>query len=156
MGTYPDKGLREMRVLYILKFNFTLTALMRAVLISALVLGLCACSKEPQDFSSLSLTIDGKPTLTEKAESGQLPKFQAKHAPLIDALTAACENSQRLADLRKILETIHKMNSSADIEYVQKKGLTTGAKTLVSANSSWTIKVDNKGYSCSQTTDSFN
>jgi hypothetical protein len=48
------------------------------------------------------------------------------------------------------------MNSSADIEYVQKKGLTTGAKTLVSANSSWTIKVDNKGYSCSQTMDSFN
>ena len=89
MGTYPDKGLREMRVLYILKFNFTLTALMRAVLISALVLGLCACSKEPQDFSSLSLTIDGKPTLTEKAEGSQLPNFQAEHASLIDALTAS-------------------------------------------------------------------
>ena len=94
--------------------------------------------------------------LTEKAEGSQLPKFQANHASLIDALTASCENRQRQSDLRKILETIHKMSSSADIEYVQKKGLTTGAKTLVSANSSWTIKVDNKGYSCSQTMDSFN
>jgi|GEM_PF-6282038 len=129
---------------------------MRTVLTSALILVLCACSKEPQDFSSLSLTIDGKPTLTEKAEGSQLPKFQAKHSSLTDALTAACENSQRQTDLRKILETVHKMNSTADIEYVQKKGLTTGAKTLVSANSSWTIKVDNKGYSCSQTMDSFN
>jgi hypothetical protein len=123
---------------------------MRTVLTSALILVLCACSKEPQDFSSLSLTIDGKPTLTEKAEGSQLPKFQAKHSSLTDALTAACENSQRQTDLRKILETIHKMNSTADIKYVQQTGHTSGAKPVLLTNSSWDITVDRGSFSCSQ------
>lgn len=123
---------------------------MRIVLISALILVLCACSKEPQDFSSLSLTIDGKPTLTEKAEGSQLPKFQANHASLIDALTASCENRQRQSDLRKILETIHMMNSSADIKYVQQTGHTSGTKPVLLTNSNWDIKVGRESFSCSQ------
>jgi hypothetical protein len=123
---------------------------MRIVLISALILGLCACSKEPQDFSSLSLTIDGKPTLTEKAEGSQLPKFQANHASLIDALTASCENRQRQSDLRKILETIHKMSSTANIKYAQQTGHTSGAKPVLLTNLSWDITVGRESFSCSQ------
>jgi hypothetical protein len=44
---------------------------------------LFACSKAAQDHSKITLVIDGKATLREKAAGANLPQFNSKHAPLI-------------------------------------------------------------------------
>ena len=89
---------------------------MRPIIISVLVLILCACSKDLQDHSKIKLMIDGKQVLSEKAEGSKLPQFNSKHRALMDAVMAACNNIESAADLRKLLETEHKMNVSAEIE----------------------------------------
>jgi hypothetical protein len=123
---------------------------MRLIFLSVLVLILCACSKEPQDNSNITLTIDGKTALSDKAEGSQLPQFNSKHGPLIDAVLAACEKRESIADLRKILETDHKMNASAEIELEKETGHSASVKTLLVKKMDWKVTVRTGTFSCSQ------
>lgn len=121
---------------------------MRLIIYSVLVFILCACSKKPDDYSNITLVIDGKTALNDKAEGSHLPQFNSKHGPLMDAVMAACNKGERFADLRKFLETNHKMNTSATVELEHETGHTASAKELLVRNSKWTVTVGQGTYSC--------
>ena len=123
---------------------------MRPIIISVLVFILCACSKDPQDHSKIKLMIDGKQALSEKAEGSKLPQFNSKHRALMDAVTTACDNRESFADLRKLLETEHKMNVSAEIELEQETGNMASSKNSLVYKTEWKVSVGKGKFSCSQ------
>ena len=127
---------------------------MRPIIISVLVLILCACSKDPQDHSKIKLMIDGKQALSEKAEGSKLPQFNSKHRALMDAVTTACDNRESFADLRKLLETEHKMNVSAEIELEQETGNMAISKISLVSKKEWKVTVGKGTVSCSQSVQS--
>ena len=123
---------------------------MRPIIISVLVLILCACSKDPQDHSKIKMMIDGKQALSEKAEGSKLPQFNSKHRALMDAVMAACDNRESLPDLRKLLESEHKMNVSAEIELEQETGNMASSKISLVSKMEWKVTVGKGTISCSQ------
>ena len=123
---------------------------MRPIIISVLVLILCACSKDPKDHSKIKLMIDGKQALSEKAEGSKLPQFNSKHRALMDAVMAACDNRESFANLRKLLETEHKMNVSAEIELEQETGNMASSKNSLVYKTEWKVTVGKGTISCSQ------
>ena len=127
---------------------------MRPIIISVLLLILCACSKDPQDHSKIKLMIDGKQALSEKAEGSKLPQFNSKHRALMDAVTTACDNRESFADLRKLLETEHKMNVSAEIELEQETGNMAISKISLVSKKEWKVTVGKGTVSCSQSVQS--
>ena len=127
---------------------------MRPIIISVLLLILCACSKDPQDHSKIKLMIDGKQALSEKAEGSKLPQFNSKHRALMDAVMAACDNRESSADLRKLLETEHKMNVSAEIELEQETGNMAISKISLVSKKEWKVTVGKGTVSCSQSVQS--
>ena len=126
---------------------------MRPIIISVLVLILSACSKDPQDNSKIKLLIDGKQALSEKAEGSKLPQFNSKHRALMDAVMAACDNRESLANLRKLLETEHKMNVSAEIELEQETGNMASSKInlVYKTKTEWKVTVGKGTIFCSHT-----
>ncbi len=124
---------------------------MRPIILSALAsLLLCACSKEAQDHSKITLVIDGKTVLSEKAEGDRLQQFNFKHKPLIDGIMTACKNRAQIADLRQLLETEHKMNTSAEIELETEDGHGTSTKSLLVTKKNWQVTVGEGKFSCSE------
>ena len=123
---------------------------MRSIIFSAMVLILCACSKDPQDHSKITLTIDGKQALSEKAEGSKLAQFNSKHRALMDAVMAACDKRESLADLRKLLETEYKMNVSAEIELEEETGNMASSKTSLVTKMEWKVTIGKGTISCSQ------
>ena len=127
---------------------------MRPIVFSALLFVLCACSKGPQSNSSITLTIDGKTALSDKAEGSNLPQFYTKHEQLIDAVMAACEKRENIAGLRGVLEASHKMNGSAEIKIEKETVPKAGAATLSATKSNWKVTVGKETFSCSQSSSS--
>jgi hypothetical protein len=123
---------------------------MRQVIFSIFAVMLCACSKEVQDYSKITLVINGKTTLNEKAEGSNLPKFNSKHAPLIDAILASCENRESVANLRQLMEDEHKMNISAEIELKNEESHGSSDKSLLKTTRSWKVEINKGKFSCAE------
>lgn len=122
---------------------------MRPIIFAVLVLILCACSKESKDHSKITLTIDGKQALSEKAVGSKLAQFNSKHRALLDAVMAACDNRESHDDLRKLLESEYKMNTSAEIELEQETGQTANSKAILVTKMEWKVMVGKGKFSCS-------
>lgn len=97
---------------------------MNKLLILVLSFGLLSCSKTPNDYVHLKLSVDSKNIIDQKREGKGLSHLSELHQGLLRSAQQACDakeadKKQALEALRQLLVSSFGMTTSASIELVE-------------------------------------
>jgi hypothetical protein len=90
------------------------------------LMALSACSKEPQDSTTINLMVDNKLAFNETAEGSGQAELLSKYKTLIGFARSTCGNREGLEELRNFLKTGYAMQNSAEIT-IQTKAVHKGS-----------------------------